>query len=203
MSDVNTISKQAQDQKRRDAQKAKVNEAVAKADIERGLLLVITGNGKGKSTAGFGNITRALGHYQQVAVVQFVKGNLACGERNLLSRLGVPFHTMNTGFSWDSKDPSNDKLAAQQAWAQAKLWLADPHYDVILLDELTYMITWGFIELDDVLNTLANRPTEMSVIITGRAAHRDLKDLADTVSEVRPEKHAFQQGLKARIGIDW
>lgn len=203
MSEVELTQKQIQDKKRREAQKAKVNEAVAKADIERGLLLVITGNGKGKSTAGFGNITRALGHDQKVAVVQFVKGTQACGERNLLSSLGVPFHTMNTGFSWDSEDPEQDKMAAQQAWAQAKKWLAEPQYDVILLDELTYMITWGFIELADVLSSLSNRPTEMSVIITGRAAHRDLKALADTVSEVRPEKHAFQQGLKARIGIDW
>jgi cob(I)alamin adenosyltransferase len=195
--------KQQKQESRRLQMKTQMDNAIAKADIERGLLLVITGNGKGKSTSGFGTLTRAIGHDQQVAVVQFVKGNLACGERNLLEKLGVPFHTMSTGFSWNSDAPEQDKVAAQKAWAQAKIWLQDPHYDVILLDELTYMITWGFIELEDVLTTLAHRPIEMSVVITGRAAHRDLKALADTVSEVRPEKHAFEQGLKARKGVDW
>lgn len=198
-----TDSKNEKDKQRRAQMKKRVDDAVAKADLERGVLLVITGNGKGKSTSGFGTITRAVGHKQSTAVVQFVKGNLPCGERDLLMELGVPFHTMSTGFSWDSEDPEQDKLAAQQAWKQAKLWLADPSIDVVLLDELTYMITWGYLELDDVLDALSGRPIEMSVVITGRAAHRELKNLADTVSEVRVEKHAFQQGIKARKGVDW
>ncbi|WOT06759.1 cob(I)yrinic acid a,c-diamide adenosyltransferase [Shewanella youngdeokensis] len=189
--------------KKQQQHKENVEKAVENAQEERGQLLVITGNGKGKTTAGFGNIVRALGHQQKVAVVQFVKGVGECGERNLLESLKVPFHTMATGFSWNSEDKAKDKLAAQQAWQQAKIWLQDPSIDVLLLDELTYMITWDFIELDDIITTLKQRPTEMSVVITGRAAHRELKEYADTVSEVRPEKHAFHQGLKARKGLDW
>jgi len=183
--------------------KENVEKAVENAQEERGQLLIITGNGKGKTTAGFGNIVRALGHKQDVAVVQFVKGVGECGERNLLESRGVPFHTMATGFSWNSEDKAKDKLAAQQAWQQAKVWLQDPELDMVLLDELTYMITWDFIELDEIITALKQRPKEMSVVITGRAAHRELKEVADTVSEVRPEKHAFHQGLKARKGLDW
>lgn len=183
--------------------KERVDSAIEQAQEERGQVLIITGNGKGKTTAGFGTAFRALGHDQKVAVVQFVKGNLECGERNLLEQLNVPIHTMNTGFSWNSEDKESDKQAAQMAWQQAKAFLSDDSFDLVLLDELTYMVTWGFIELEDILKYLQARPTEMSVIITGRAAHRELKAYADTVSEVRPEKHAFQQGLKARIGLDW
>ncbi|GIU48498.1 cob(I)yrinic acid a,c-diamide adenosyltransferase [Shewanella sp. KT0246] len=183
--------------------KERVDSAIEQAQEERGQVLIVTGNGKGKTTAGFGTAFRALGHDQKVAVVQFVKGNLECGERNLLEQLNVPIHTMNTGFSWNSEDKESDKQAAQMAWQQAKAFLSDDSFDLVLLDELTYMVTWGFIELEDILKYLQARPTEMSVIITGRAAHRELKAYADTVSEVRPEKHAFQQGLKARIGLDW
>lgn len=189
--------------KKQQQHKENVEKAVENAQEERGQLLVITGNGKGKTTAGFGNIVRALGHKQNTAVVQFVKGVGECGERNLLQSLNVPFHTMATGFSWNSEDKAKDKLAAQEAWQQAKIWLQDSTIDMVLLDELTYMITWGFIELEDILTTLKQRPTEMSVVITGRAAHRELKEYADTVSEVRPEKHAFHQGLMARKGLDW
>lgn len=183
--------------------KQNVERAIDKAQEERGQVLVITGNGKGKTTAGFGTIIRALGHKQHAAVVQFVKGTSECGERNLLRALDVPFHTMGTGFSWNSTDKAQDRLAAEQAWLQAKQWLQDPGLDMVLLDELTYMVTWGFIDLNEIIDTLKQRPVEMSVIITGRAAHRELKEFADTVSEVRPEKHAFHDGLKARQGLDW
>ncbi|MBR9727942.1 cob(I)yrinic acid a,c-diamide adenosyltransferase [Shewanella intestini] len=189
--------------KQQQIQKQNVATAIENAQQERGQILIITGNGKGKTTAGFGTIFRALGHQQRVAAVQFVKGERACGERSLLTQLGIEVHTMNTGFSWNSEDKQADKQAAQLAWAHAKTLLAEPLLDMVLLDELTYMITWGFIELDDILNALQTRPTQMTVIITGRAAHRKLKEYADTVSEIRPEKHAFAQGLKARIGLDW
>ena len=183
--------------------KERVDSAIEQAQEERGQVLIITGNGKGKTTAGFGTAFRATGHGKKVAAVQFVKGDLECGERNLLEQLNVPVHTMNTGFSWNSEDKEADKQAAQIAWQQAKAFLADESLDLVLLDELTYMVTWGFIELEEILSDLKARPTEMSVVITGRAAHRELKAYADTVSEVRLEKHAFQQGLKARIGLDW
>ncbi|MEZ8143127.1 cob(I)yrinic acid a,c-diamide adenosyltransferase [Enterovibrio norvegicus FF-162] len=183
--------------------KEKVDERVAAAQIEKGLLLVITGNGKGKSTSGFGMITRATGHGQKCGVAQFIKGTWECGERNLLQKCGVEFHVMATGFTWDTQDKENDTRVAQEIWAECKRMLADPSYDVVLLDEMTYMVTYGYIDLDEVVTALENRPSEQSVVITGRAAHRTLTDMADTVSEVRNVKHAFDSGVKVRKGIDW
>ncbi|NGN97760.1 cob(I)yrinic acid a,c-diamide adenosyltransferase [Grimontia sp. S25] len=183
--------------------KEQVDERVAAAQIEKGLLLVITGNGKGKSTSGFGMITRATGHGQKCGVAQFIKGTWECGERNLLEKCGVEFHVMATGFTWDTQDKAADTQAAQEVWQECKRMLADPSYDVVLLDEMTYMVTYGYIELDEVVEALENRPSEQSVIITGRAAHRALTEMADTVSEVRNVKHAFDSGIKVRKGIDW
>ncbi|KXF82158.1 cob(I)yrinic acid a,c-diamide adenosyltransferase [Enterovibrio coralii] len=183
--------------------KEQVDERVAAAQIEKGLLLVITGNGKGKSTSGFGMITRATGHGQKCGVAQFIKGTWECGERNLLQQCGVEFHVMATGFTWDTQDKEGDTRAAQEVWQECKRMLADPSYDVILLDEMTYMVTYGYVELDEVVTALENRPSEQSVIITGRAAHRTLTEMADTVSEVRNVKHAFEAGVKVRKGIDW
>ncbi|MEZ9523524.1 cob(I)yrinic acid a,c-diamide adenosyltransferase [Enterovibrio norvegicus] len=183
--------------------KEQVDERVAAAQIEKGLLLVITGNGKGKSTAGFGVVTRATGHGQKCGVAQFIKGTWACGERNLLEKCGVEFHVMATGFTWDTQDKTGDTQAAQEVWQECKRMLADPSYDVVLLDEMTYMVTYGYIELEEVVTALENRPSEQSVVITGRAAHRSLTDMADTVSEVRNVKHAFESGVKVRKGVDW
>lgn len=183
--------------------KEQVDARIAAASDERGLLLVITGNGKGKSSSGFGMVARAVGHGQQAAVVQFIKGEWACGERNLLQQAGVPFAVMATGFTWETQNRVADQAAAQQVWQQAKIWLADPAIDLVLLDELTYMVQYDYIDLDEVLTTLNQRPVEQSVVITGRGAHRSLIELADTVSEVRNVKHAFDSGLKARRGIDW
>lgn len=183
--------------------KEKIDARVEQATIEKGLLLVITGNGKGKSTSGFGMIARASGHDQKCGVAQFIKGTWACGERNLFMKAGVEFHVMATGFTWDTQDKKADTEAAQVVWQDCKRMLQDPSYDVILLDELTYMITFGYIELDEILHVLSNRPKDQSVIITGRSAHRKLIELADTVSEVKNIKHAFDSGIKVRRGIDW
>ncbi|MGF1763444.1 cob(I)yrinic acid a,c-diamide adenosyltransferase [Aliivibrio kagoshimensis] len=183
--------------------KEKVDERIAAAQHEKGLLLIITGNGKGKSTAGFGVVARATGHGQTCAVAQYIKGTWDCGERNLLERNGVVFHVMETGFTWETQDKSSDTLAAQKVWQECKSMLADESIDVILLDELTYMISYDYISLDEVVEALNNRPTHQSVIITGRGAHRALTDMADTVSEIRSVKHAFDAGIKARKGVDW
>ncbi|WP_153914556.1 cob(I)yrinic acid a,c-diamide adenosyltransferase [Shewanella sp. TC10] len=202
MSQVTTNSIQRQ-QQRQKQQQQKMHQAISQAQTERGQLLLLTGNGKGKTTGGFGTLFRALGHEQKVACVQFIKGQQDCGERKLVERLGVPLVTMSTGFSWDSEDKAADKRAAQHTWEQAKLFLADPSLDLVLLDELTYMLSWDFLLVDEVIQALNERPESMSVVITGRAAHRELKAICDTVSEVRPEKHAFKAGLKARRGLDW
>ncbi len=199
------MSEQKQDkhQQRQQKLKQQVDQRIDAAQEERGLLLVITGNGKGKTTSGFGMITRALGHGQTCAVAQFIKGTWDNGEKNLLEKLGVTFHVMATGFTWETQDKQKDTLAAQKVWQQCKTLLSDDSIDVILLDELTYMVTYGYIELEEIVQTLENRPSEQSVIITGRAAHRTLLEMADTVSEVRNVKHGFEAGLKARKGIDW
>jgi len=183
--------------------KQTVDDKIAAAQIERGIVLVLTGNGKGKSTAGFGTVTRSLGHGKKPAVVQFIKGNGPCGERNVLESLGVPFVVMATGFTWETQDKEKDKQAAELTWAKAKKMLADPELDLVLLDELTYMISYHYLEIDEVLAAINNRPEHQSVIITGRACHRKLLDIADTVSEVKPIKHAFEAGIKAQEGIDF
>jgi len=189
--------------KRMQKLKDKVDERIENATEERGLLIVITGNGKGKSTSGFGTIARAVGHGLNTAVVQYIKGTWACGERTLLENAGVKFEVMGTGFTWNTQDKEKDIAAAQEAWQKTKGFLTDKNIDVLLLDEITYMLAYKYIELTDVLTALKNRPVNQHVIITGRACHREVIELADTVSEVQSIKHAFDSGIKAQKGIDW
>jgi cob(I)alamin adenosyltransferase len=183
--------------------KAEVDERIAAAQTEKGVFQVITGNGKGKSTSGFGTVARCVGHDKKAAVVQFIKGGWECGERNLLEKAGVPFTHMETGFTWETQNRESDTKAAQAAWQVAKQYLADDTIDLVLLDELTYMVTYDYVQLEDVLNAVKNRPPMQCVIITGRAAHRELTELADTVSEVKNIKHAFKAGDKAQKGFDY
>ena len=183
--------------------KASVDAKIAKAQKEQGILLVLTGNGKGKSTSGFGTVARAVGHGQKAAVVQFIKGNWACGERTLLEGAGVEFHVMGTGFTWETQDKEKDTLAAQTAWEAAETLLSDPSIDLVMLDELTYMVSYHYLDVERVLEALKNRPPMQHVIVTGRACHRRIIELADTVSEVQPIKHAFEAGVKAQPGFDY
>jgi len=189
--------------KRQQKLKEKVDERIAAATEDKGLLLVITGNGKGKSTSGFGMITRSVGHGLNAGIIQFIKGTWECGELNLLKQHGVKHHTMKTGFTWETQNKEADTAAAQIAWTEAKKLLTDASIDIILLDELTYMVTYGYIELEDVLTALKNRPAMQHVVITGRACHRQIIELADTVSEVQSIKHAFDNGIKVQKGVDW
>jgi len=189
--------------KRAKNKKIKVDKGVAKAKIEKGIMLVITGNGKGKSTAGFGNVTRCVGHGYKAAVVQFIKGKWDSGERNLLEKNGVPFAVMGTGFTWETQNPDADKLAADKVWQEAKKFLADPDIHLVLLDELTYMLSYEYLPKEEVLSALANRPKEQSVVVTGRRAIDELIAMADTVSDIQDSKHAFRAGIKARQGVDW
>ncbi|WCP66286.1 cob(I)yrinic acid a,c-diamide adenosyltransferase [Vibrio tubiashii] len=183
--------------------KAEIDARVAAAQEEKGLFLVITGNGKGKSTSGFGTVARAVGHGLKCSVAQFIKGTWDNGERNLLEKLGVEFQVMGTGFTWETQSKAQDTEAAQKVWQECKRMLQDESIDVILFDEMTYMVNYGYIELDELVEALNNRPKMQSVIITGRGAHRTLTEMADTVSEVRNVKHAFESGVKALKGVDW
>ena len=198
-----TDKEQQLHQQRMQRTKEKMDEKIENAQHEKGLFIVITGNGKGKSTSGFGTVARAVGHGLNAAVVQYIKGSWACGERELLANAGVEFHVMGTGFTWNTQDKASDIAAANKIWQESKRLLSDPNIDLVLLDELTYMITYKYLDLDEVLEAIRNRPKMQHVIVTGRACHRALIDLADTVSEVRPVKHAFDAGVKAQKGIDW
>jgi cob(I)alamin adenosyltransferase len=200
---VDEIQKKEKHQARMQKVKDKVDARVDAATDERGIVIVITGNGKGKSTSGFGTLTRAVGHGLKAAAIQFIKGTWDCGERNVLEKLGVPFHVMATGFTWNTQDKSADIAAAQAVWQEAKKLLADDSVDVVLLDELTYMLSYKYLDLDEVLAAIANRPPMQHVIATGRGAHRLLIEMADTVSEVQSIKHAFDNQIKAQKGIDW
>lgn len=199
------MTEQNNDKHKQRQQKVKeqVDARVAAAQDVKGIFQVITGNGKGKSTSGFGVVARCVGHGKKAAVCQYIKGTWECGERNLLQSAGVEFVVMNTGFTWDTQNKEADTAAAQATWQESKRMLADSSIDLVLLDELTYMVTYGYVDLDEVVTTLNNRPPMQSVIITGRAAHRTLTDLADTVSEVRNVKHAFDSGIKALEGFDY
>ena len=183
--------------------KDKVDARVAAAQDERGLVMVFTGNGKGKTTAAFGTATRAVGHGKKVGVIQFIKGTWPNGERNLLEPHGVEFQVMATGFTWNTQDRDSDTAACLAVWEHARRMLADDQLDLVLLDELTYMVAYDYLPLESVLSALRERPAHQSVIITGRGCHRDIIELADTVSELRPVKHAFDAGIKAQMGIDY
>ncbi|MDK9781459.1 cob(I)yrinic acid a,c-diamide adenosyltransferase [Vibrio sp. B172a] len=196
-------NKEARHKARQQKVKEQVDAKIAAAQEEKGLLLIITGNGKGKSTSGFGTITRAVGHGLKCSVAQFIKGTWDNGERNLLEKLGVEFQVMATGFTWETQNKSADTEAAQLVWQECKRMLGDESIDVVLFDELTYMVSYGYIDLDEVVEALNNRPKMQSVVITGRGAHRTLIEMADTVSEVKNVKHAFESGVKALKGVDW
>jgi len=186
-------------------QKAGVDAAIAAASTSRGVVLLLTGNGKGKSSSAFGMVMRALGYGHKVGVVQFIKGEQLSGEEIYLREAcpQVAFHQMGTGFTWDTQDRTGDIHAARKTWQQARAMLTDPTFDLVVLDELTYMLGFKYLDEQDVLAAIANRPRAQSVVVTGRGGGSALRELADTVSEVGNVKHAFKAGIKARKGVDY
>jgi len=196
-------SKNARHAARMARKKALIDAAIAAATDEHGLLIVITGNGKGKSTSAFGMVARALGYGMKVGVVQFIKSRTDTGEEAFLGRQpGVEWHVTGDGFTWDTQDRAQDIATAERGWAIAARMLADPSYQLVVLDELTYLLSYGYLDSDTVLDALAHRPPMQHVVVTGRAAPHTLVDLADTVSVIADEKHAFRAGVKAQRGID-
>ncbi len=183
--------------------KTLVDARIAAAKVDKGLVLVLTGNGKGKSSSAFGMVARSLGYGRTAAVFQFIKGKQDVGERAFLSRQpGVTWENCGEGFTWETQDLRRDIATAQAGWERAKLALADPAVSLVVLDELTYLINYRYLSLDEVLPPIRNRPPMQHVVITGRAAHEELIALADTVSAIRDEKHAFRAGVRAQVGID-
>jgi cob(I)alamin adenosyltransferase len=184
--------------------KSHVDEKVAEATEQRGLLLVFTGNGKGKTTAAWGTITRALGYGYRVGVVQFIKGLWECGERErLIDDPHLEVAIMATGFTWDTQDREADTAACREVWREAERMLADPEVYLVVLDEITYMLKFGYLDIATVRQAIEARPREQTVIVTGRNAHRELVEMADTVTEMQEVRHAFNQGVQARRGIDY
>ena len=187
--------------------KAVVDAAIDAAQQERGVLLVNTGTGKGKSSAAFGVVARALGHGMKVAVVQFVKGRTDTGEeaffRGAADGERLRWHVTGEGFTWEIQDSRRDAGAAQAAWGIARVYLGDASVGLVVLDEMTYAFKYGWLDLPDVLDVLAGRPPMQHVIITGRAAPEALVAVADTVTDMSMVRHAFKAGVKAMAGMEW
>ena len=180
-----------------------VDTKIAAAKRDQGVLLVHTGNGKGKSSAGFGMLARALGHGMRVGVVQFIKGAFSTGEETFFRRFPeVDYHVMGEGYTWETQDRARDITAAQSAWRKAAGMLADPALQLILLDELNIAFKHHYINVDDVIAALKIRPAMQHVIITGRGAPQALIDIADTVTEMVVVKHAYAAGIRAQQGIE-
>jgi cob(I)alamin adenosyltransferase len=185
--------------------KAARGRILATKSEERGLLIVHPGTGKGKSTAAFGLVLRCLGHGMPVGIVQFVKGVWRTGERLALERFGdlVTCRAMGEGFTWDTQDRARDIAAARRAWAMAQAMIADPHYRLILLDELNIVLRYGYLPVDDVVAALRNKPSDLHVVVTGRNAKPELIEAADLVTEMTLVKHPFRSGIKAQQGIEF
>ena len=178
---------------------------LADKTVEKGLLIVHTGKGKGKSTAAFGLVARAIGNGMKVGVVQYVKGKWETGERVVLERFPdqVTIRTMGEGFTWETQDRKRDIVAAETAWAKAKEMISDDSYKMVILDELNIVLRYGYISLTDVVETLKAKPRDLHVVVTGRNAKDELIEIADLVTEMTMVKHPFRSGVKAQAGIEF
>ena len=197
--------KQQSHQKKMEKLKENIDASIAAASTERGVSILLTGNGKGKSSSAFGMVMRALGYGYKVGVVQFIKGEQLSGEE-LYVRDQCPqvtFQQMGTGFTWDTQDRSGDIAAAETSWAVATEMLADESYHLVVLDELTYMLSFKYLDEETVMTALKNRPHNQSVVVTGRGGGKGLVEWADTVSEIKEIKHAYNEGIMARKGVDF
>lgn len=185
--------------------KALIDEKIAEAQDEYGLLLVHTGNGKGKSSSAFGMLARALGHGMKVGVVQFIKGAASTGEEAFFRRFPdeVRYHVMGEGFTWETQDRQRDIAKAREAWAVAAELLSDPEIGLVVLDELNIALKYGYLELAPVLADIESRPLLQHVVVTGRGAPAGLIEAADTVTEMGLIKHAFKAGVKAQKGVEF
>jgi len=184
--------------------KAVVDARIAKAQEERGVLILLKGSGKGKSSSALGTMARSIGHGKRCAVIQFIKGRMETGEyRFFKDHPLVDWHVMGHGFTWETQDRDQDIAAAQQAWAIAEKMLADANYDLLIFDEMSYMFKYGYLDVEPVVTAISNRPRMQNVMITGRTMAKQLKAIADTISVVEDERHAFRQGVKAQAGIEF
>ncbi len=184
--------------------KAVVDQRIARATERRGVLILLKGNGKGKSSSAFGTMARALGHGQRAGLVQFIKGRRETGEFLFFKdHPQVDFHVMGHGFTWETRDQSRDVAAARKAWRVGRQMLSNEAYHILVFDEMSYMFKYGYLDVEPVIEALRARPAHQSVIITGRTMHHRLMEIADTISEIADLGHAFRKGVKAQPGIEW
>ncbi|RLA04273.1 MAG: cob(I)yrinic acid a,c-diamide adenosyltransferase [Gammaproteobacteria bacterium] len=201
---MTTNNKSHRHEQRMKRQKSIVDASIKHADKDKGLLLVITGNGKGKSSSGFGMVARALGHQMRVGVVQFIKGAFSTGEESFFRRFPdeVEYHVMGDGFTWDTQNLEQDIASAKAGWKICQKLLQDPSINLVLLDELNIVLKMKYLDIEMVLADINNRPDMQHVIITGRGAPEAIIEAADTVSRIEDIKHAFRAGIKAQKGIE-
>ena len=200
---MNDKTKAARHQERMQRKKEHIDAAIEQADIDKGLLLVLTGNGKGKSSSAFGMAARALGHGMKVGVAQFIKGRTDTGEEAFFGKHpDVTWHVLGEGFTWDTQNLERDIATARRGWNIARELLNNQQMDLVIFDELTYPIKYGWLDADEVLADILARPPMQHVVITGRGAHSSLCSAADTVTTLQDTKHAYREGIRAQKGID-
>ena len=196
-------SKDERHKQRMQRKKTVVDAGIARASEERGVIIVNTGNGKGKSSAAFGMVARSLGHNLRVAIIQFAKARTATGEELFFRKiLGDDYHVMGEGFTWETQDRAQDIRAAEAAWQTACDYLSNADYDLLVLDELNIILKHKYLPLNDVLTALQQRPHMQHVVITGRGAQPELIEIADTVTDMQLNKHAYKAGVRAQKGIE-
>jgi|TARA_B110000263_G_scaffold244097_1_gene251675 cob(I)alamin adenosyltransferase len=189
--------------KRMQRKKEYIDSRIDEANIDKGIIVLLTGNGKGKSSSAMGMICRALGYDMKVALVRFLKGEQQTGEDLFLdNNPNIVSAHMESGFTWNTQDQELDKKRASETWLQAEKFLADPKINLVVLDEITYMINYKYLDEKSIIKALANRPKNQHVVITGRAASESIIEVSDTVSEVKDIKHAFRANIRAQKGID-
>ena len=205
MSDATTDDINQRHRLRMARKKALIDAKIEAADKQIGIIIVNTGNGKGKSSSGFGMAIRAMGHGMKVGIVQFIKGAMSTGEEKFLRRFPdeVSFHAMGEGYTWETQDRERDIEKARLAWEQAKTFLADPAIGLVLFDELNIALKYRYLDVDTVIGDLLERPAMQHVVITGRGAPPELIAIADTVTEMAEVKHAFKAGIGAQEGTEW
>ena len=202
---ISAASKNDKHKTKMQKQKQRIDSQIEKNSLEKGVMIFLTGDGKGKTSSAFGMVLRALGYNHKVGVVQFIKGQQLSGEELYLKNTlpDVQFYQMGTGFTWDTQDRSSDIEAAEKTWSVAQRMLKDKTLDLVILDEITYMLSFKYLDSDTIINSIKGRPFGQSVVVTGRGGGSRLKEIADTVSEVKEIKHAYNNGIKARKGVDY
>ena len=205
MSDLNGPTLNERHRERMQRKKEIIDARIAAADKRIGIIIVNTGNGKGKSSSAFGMVARALGHGMKVGVVQFIKGAMSTGDELFLRRFpdDVSFHAMGEGYTWETQNRERDIVKAEAAWEQARRFLSDPAYGLVVLDELNIALKYRYLDVHTVIADLLDRPEMQHVVVTGRGAPPELIAVADTVSEMTDVKHAFRAGIAAQAGTEW